>query len=543
MPAVQDISVPGGHVFDPIVYASAGLNYGAVPQLAQYTLFDHPDPAYVTGRIDVSAFADLDASIPWPFPNTAVPLNGILRVPRGRGPFPLAVFAHGNHDPLENSTPGYLYLCELLASHGIAAATIDVNFLNGFNFGENDARAIVHLEHLKQFRTWNADSAHPLHGKIDQNRIMIVGHSRGGEGVGHASFFNRLASITPILGHPPVPLDGSKGLGPYRFALTVVAAVAPTDRQYEPITGPTVVPDAYFLIHGSRDGDVSTFAGYNTYGRAHAVDLANPTVSDGKFKALLWVLGANHNQFNSAWPSETPPGFAMSRLDQEQIAKVHLGALAAALLLDRDAYFDVIRDHSAAARWEPPGAGFVSQFQDPRRVFVQHEQESTSFPEISSPVHGSVAADAVNATRLLIDLVHSFAPPPTITLQLQWAGPGARYLLTLAPGTLPAERYRVLSLRVGQSVDPHNPPDRDQDFTLEVSDGARTAAVAASSLRRLIYPDVVFGAGKTVMQTLRLPLDRLRALGVDPADLRSIALEFDRRPTGTLYLGEIQITD
>ena len=73
----------------------------------------------------------------------------------GRGPFPLALFAHGNHDPLENSTPGYLYLCELLASHGIIAATIDVNFLNGFNFGENDGRAIVHLEHVKQFRTWN----------------------------------------------------------------------------------------------------------------------------------------------------------------------------------------------------------------------------------------------------------------------------------------------------------------------------------------------------------------------------------------------------
>jgi hypothetical protein len=324
-----------------------------------------------------------------------------------------------------------------------------------------------------------------------------------------------------------------------------VTAIAPTDRQYVPITGPTVVPDAYFLIHGSRDGDVSTFEGYNTYGRAHAVDLANPTVSDGKFKALLWVLGANHNQFNSAWPSETPAGFAMPRPDQEQIAKVHLGALAAALLLDRHAYFDVIRDHSAAARWEPPGATFVSQFQDARWVFVQHEQESLSFPEISSPVQGSVAADAVVATRLLIDLVNSFAPPPppTITLQLQWAGPGARYLLTLDAGTLPAERYRALALQVGQSVDPQNPPDRDQDFSLAVSDGSRTATLAASALNRLIYPDVVFGAGKTVMQTLRLPLERLRALGVDPADLRSIALEFDRRPAGTLYLGEVQMTD
>ena len=93
-------------------------------------------------------------------------------------------------------------------------ATIDVNFLNGGNFGENDARGIVHLEHLKQFRTWNNTASHPLHGKVDLNRIAIVGHSRGGEGVGHASFFNRLTSIKPDILTPVVPLDGSAGLGP-----------------------------------------------------------------------------------------------------------------------------------------------------------------------------------------------------------------------------------------------------------------------------------------------------------------------------------------
>jgi hypothetical protein len=93
------------------------------------------------------------------------------------------VFAHGNHDPLKNSTPGYLYLCQLLASHGIIAATTDVNFLHRGNFGENGARAIVHLEPLRQFRTWNETAAHPLNGKVDLNRILIVGHFRGGERV------------------------------------------------------------------------------------------------------------------------------------------------------------------------------------------------------------------------------------------------------------------------------------------------------------------------------------------------------------------------
>jgi hypothetical protein len=542
MAGLHNPGLAGEVPFDTVIYASPGVNYSGVPALVQYTIYDTPDPAYLTGRINISAFGNL-GSAPWPFLNTNVPLNGHICVPSGRGPFPLAVFAHGNHAPLENSTPGYLYLCQLLASHGILAATIDVNFLNGFNFGENDARAIVHLEHLKQFRLWNGTAAHPLHGKVDLNRILIVGHSRGGEGVGHASFFNRLASIKPDIFSPVVPLDGSAGLGPYRFGLTAVAAIAPTDGQYKPLSGPTVVPDRYCLIHGSRDGDVSTFEGYNTYNRAHAVDLANPTVSDGKLKALLWVFGANHNQFNSIWASETPPGFAMPRASQEQIAKVHFGALTQALLLDRPEYLDVLRDHAVATAWLPAGSDFVSQYQEPERVFIQHNQESLAAPEVSSPVQGTVAADAVVAARQLRDLVNAGAPQTTITLRLEWSASGTRLLLKVDPSTLPAERYKTLTLRVGQSTEAKNAANRDQDFTLEVSSGSRTAAIPASALHRLLYPDVVFGAGKIVMQTLRLPVERLVESGVDPSDLRSVALVFDRRVTGVVYVGDLQVSN
>jgi hypothetical protein len=543
MEPLKNPGLAGDVQFDTVIYASSGVNYSAVATLAQYHLYDTPDAAYVTGRINVSAFANLGATVPWPFLNSNVPLNGHVCVPRGRGPFPLAVFAHGNHNPFENSTPGYLYLCELLASHGIIAATIDVNFLNGFNFGENDARAIVHLEHVKQFRVWNGSGPHPLHGKVDLNRILLVGHSRGGEGVGHASFFNRLASIQPDIFSPAVPLDGSVGLGPYRFGLTAVAAIAPTDRQYQPLTGPTVVPDRYFLIHGSRDGDVSTFEGYNTYNRAHAVDAANATVSDGRLKALLWVFRANHNQFNRAWATETPPATTMPRAEQEQIARVHLGALAQALLLDRSGYVDVLRDHAVAASWDPVGADFVSQYQDPDRIFVQHNQESLAAPVISSPVQGTVAADAVVAARQLKDLVNAGAPQTTITLRLEWSALGARFALRVAPIPLPADRYRGLSLRVGQSTEAKNAAARDQDFTLEVSSGSRTAAIPASALHRLLYPDVVFGTGKIVMQTLRLSSKRLAEASVELSDLRSIAFVFDRRATGVLYVGDVQVSN
>jgi hypothetical protein len=102
------------------------------------------------------------------------------------------------------------------------------------------------------------------------------------------------------------------------------------------------------------------------------------------------------------------------------------------------------------------------------------------------------------------------------------------------PSTLPAEGYKTLALRVGQSTEANNTANRDQDFTLEVSSGSRTATIPASSLHRLLYPDPPpFGPAKIVMQTLRLPVERLVESGVDPIDLRSIALVFDRRATGT----------
>jgi len=232
----------------------------------------------------------------------------------------------------------------------------------------------------------------------------------------------------------------------------------------------------------------------------------------------------------------------MPRPSQEQIAKVHFGALAFAVLLDRREYFDVLRDHGVAGAWEPSGTGLVSQYQDPERIFVQHHQEGLGPLVVSLPVQGTVAADDVAATRQLIQLVGE--PTTTITARLAWDAAGSRLLLRLNPATLPAERYKVMALRVGQSIEKENATYRDQDFTIEVSSGSRTAAFAASSIHRLLFPDPpAVGTDKIVMQTLRLPLARLVECGVDPSDLRAIALVFDRRQTGVVYTGDLQFTN
>jgi hypothetical protein len=136
------------------------------------------------------------------------------------------------------------------------------------------------------------------------------------------------------------------------------------------------------------------------------------------------------------------------------------------------------------------------------------------------------------------------ASTTTITLRLAWSALGSRVRLRVDPSTLPAERYRTLTLRVGQSTEAGNAANQDQDFTLEVSSGSRTAAIPASSLHRLLYPDPPpFGPAKIVMQTLRLPVSQLAECGVDASDLRSIALVFDRRATGTVYVGDVQFSN
>jgi hypothetical protein len=181
--------------------------------------------------------------------------------------------------------------------------------------------------------------------------------------------------------------------------------------------------------------------------------------------------------------------------------------------------------------------------QDPHRVFLEHNQEGLGAPQISAPVNGTVIAVGVLADRQLFDLVNAGAAQPTITLRLEWRAVGERLTLDLVPATLPLRRYRTLAFRIGQSTEAPNPAGQDQDITLVISSGSRTAAIRASTLHRLLHPDVAFGGGKIVLQSLRLPVRHLVRLGIQPHDLRSITFLFDQRPSGVVYVGDVQLSN
>lgn len=560
---------PGSFTFSEVVYASSGLDYSTNPDLGEYQVYQNPTSSFETQRLNLDGIATLGVNVievggvrqtvpvGWPFRASEVPINGHIRIPNGNGPFPLIVFAHGNHEPIENSTPGYLYFCNLLASHGIIAATIDVNFLNGGNRGENDARAIVHLEHLKQFLKWNSQTDHPLQGKIDSSKIAIVGHSRGGEAVGHASLFNSLSVVQFEPTSPPIPLDGSQGLGPYGFKIQAVIAIAPTDSQYIPVSGPTKVIDNFFLIHGSRDEDVWNFPGYKTYDRSHGVNLSDPSQPASGFKSLLWVHGANHNYFNTIWQDESNRTL-VSRVQQEQVGKVFIAALSLAVLKEQAEYLELLKNHAfgVKAGWLPDGINYVSQFQDPSRLFIQHFEEPGSNINVSQPVKGSVKISTINASKLSFQ--QSALSPlfqETQGLQLIWNSSAATYSIELEKDTVNLSNYSFLSFRVGQSSESNNTPGMEQNFKIEIRDDTNVVTLDANSINQLLYPDPVFFAGqdnppippqlvdRVVMQAFRISLSDLESRGIKVAELQKVSLLFKVTDTGTLYFDELQLTN
>ncbi len=538
----------GPYNFTSVIYSAPGLNY-TDPQQQQYKIFETATAGYQTKYIDTSAFSSLSRSFIWPFDIYNTPINGLARIPDGEGPFPLVLFAHGNHSPAENSTPGYIYLCELLASHGFIAASIDVNFLNGWNFGENDGRGIIHLEHIKQFTQWNQQAGHALAGKVDVDNIMIVGHSRGAEGVGHASYFNRLDSVQPETFSPVIALDGSNGLGPYHFNLKAVAAIAPTDGQYVAVTGPVKIADNYFLIHGSRDNDVWPFPGQKIYDRAYqqaSQTVADPENTIGPFKSLLWIHGANHNFFNSVWQQESSN--TITREQQQQILSVYLTALALLTLKKQKSYRALLMNHKYAYQqgWIPASQKLVSQFYDYNSFSIQNNENQSNLPVLNNTVSGSVETVGINYQLLNMDLgANKHLYQETRGLRIDWQQPDSAYIVNLDPNSLASNEYSHLSFRVGQSFEANNTDGVDQDFNIELTDGEKSTTIKASEVTDLIFPDAVNAQWgrepRTVMQSVFIPIEGLKNEALELEDINQIKLNFNLTNSGTVYMDDLTL--
>ncbi|HEY4130708.1 MAG TPA: hypothetical protein VGM50_08820 [Gemmatimonadaceae bacterium] len=293
----------------------------------------------------------------WGFGFSKFPINGRVWYPEGNGPFPLILIVHGNHDPLDYSDPGYGYLGELLASRGFILVSVDENFINGNLRGESDGRAWMLLKHLEYWRRWNDSTGGPFYHKVDMNNIGIMGHSRGGEAVGIAADFNRLS-------HYP---DDANVKFNFNFNIKSVFAIAPVDGQYKPAGMWTPIENVnYMVIHGSHDGDVSSFNGLRAYQRIK--------FTDGKpwFKTAWYVYRANHGQWNTVWGNKDNGPRSGRFLDlrglitpdeQRQFSKVMISGFMEATLHGRSEYLPMFRDHRVIGAWLPKTM-YITRFQE-----------------------------------------------------------------------------------------------------------------------------------------------------------------------------------
>ncbi len=315
----------------------------------------------VTEPVDASKLVDLGDSEDerngyWGFTPEEFPINGRVWYPEGEGPFPLVLIVHGNHNMKDFSDPGYGYLGELLASRGFVFASVDMNFINGGIRGENDGRGWLLLKHLDAWNEFNTTENGPFFGKVDLDRVALIGHSRGGEAVGHAAAFNRLARY---------PDDASLEFD-FNHGIRSIIAIAPVDGQYLPTGRPVPVKNVdYMVFHGSHDGDVTSFHGLRQYARV--------TYDDDRdhFKTAIYMYRANHGQWNTVWGNKDRGPRSGRSLElsalvdpeaQREFGKIYISAFLEATLMENDQYLPIFRDHRVIGQWLPETM-YVTRFE------------------------------------------------------------------------------------------------------------------------------------------------------------------------------------
>jgi dienelactone hydrolase len=555
---LPDPSLPGKYPVRTLTYGSGSDHrpeYGA-----QAALFTAP----VDGSQLLEGWSAIRRAW-WGFGPESLPLNARVWLPDGEGAFPLILIAHGNHPMEDFSENGYDYLAELLASRGFIVASIDENFLNlslAADFGmfaplkdENDARAWLILEHLRQWRDWSVTPGNPFYGRVNLDGIGLMGHSRGGEAVAIAAAFNRLPC------HP----ENAALRFDYHFNIRAVAALAPVDGQFLPGERPLPLSDVnYLVLHGAHDMDVVSFGGLRQYNRLQFLD--------GKpwFKASLYIYGANHGQFNRAWGRRDMLGPARQLFNlgallppaqQEQIAKAFVSAFMEAALHDQSGYRALFRDPRAARAWLPETI-YLSQYQDSSAIRLAAFEEDIDLESAALPGASLHGEDLTLWREQVVPL--RWGDSHNSAVYLGWdtaSAPGLpQFSLTLPADSLTLLPTATLTFSLAAADESPLPKEKDPppsildplDLTLELADRAGQTARLPLSHFSLLQPPLQVSLGKAawmsalplsepIFQTFEFRLGDFSAQNprFDPSQLSEIRFLFDRSPSGMVILDNV----
>lgn len=321
----------------------------------------HEQPSHVASQAIKYELGHLPVLATVPAPNVFLtPIQGAIRYPMAALPksgrvndrFPIILLLHGNHDPRDPSYLGYDYLARDLAEHGYVAVSVDANAINAnfddplnpSNLGDSSSvsRGQLILGTLDQLRKidksggpgWMSD----LQGKLDFERIGLMGHSRGGQGLTNAIKFNlQRESVTPnalkyqlattpntFIQYPDLlrAITAPGVVDEELFAKAIetenifFSPTANTTRPYAFRGGLLLAPTDFYgtvglaniplaVVLPSCDGDVFNLQGARTYdNNRYGFDYDTA----GAMQVL--VRGANHNYYNTEWvKDDTNPSY------------------------------------------------------------------------------------------------------------------------------------------------------------------------------------------------------------------------------------------
>ncbi|WP_199841093.1 MULTISPECIES: hypothetical protein [Actinomycetes] len=470
-----------------------------------------------------------------------IEMQGVVVAPKhAPGNRPLVVFLHGRHQPCYDpndpdgystawpcqtgmlpipSYRGYLQTQELLASQGFVTVSISADAINALDHAARDGGAQarsslvrLHLAHWAAAPRIVRDAP-----AADLSNVVLVGHSRGGEGVNRAA----MDSLYP----PP----GDTGFsGPVRWKIRGDVLIAPTVFGLDPVPD---VPSVTFLP--SCDGDVSDLQGQQY------LDAARGVSRDAALHSALYVSGANHNYFNAEWtpgvavapaqddfhsPEPDPncsPGVPARLTDAQQRAVGATYVAAAAQLF---------QNHDLRVQPLLDGSGVRAPSADPARVLTHAlggARTPVLVPDSSTNVTGSgdvcqqVGPDRRCLTNSGASKSPHFtgleeAPDPTRTaVHVRSATAGVPAKISL-PRPVSANGARALAMRI---IAPENVPAESFDVAVFDARGQRTklGAVTVAGLAGTERTKSFWG------QEVRVPL---------PPHLEIAGLELTPRTAG-----------
>jgi dienelactone hydrolase len=453
---------------------------------------------------------------------------------------------------------GFEYLVRELAARGYVALSININAENTFGFGEpvpGERLQQIVDRHLQALAAAAAGGPNEfgveLTGRADVNRLALFGHSRGGE-----------AAL--VSANSPEMLTASQGYGPVAGVLLIAAATVTAD----PWLG-SAVPLATILA--ACDGDVQNQDGQFF---VEGVRQAQPASA---WATTAWLERANHNAFNTILPGD--PFGLRGRPDCETLLEpeaqrawlvAYAGDFLTALFGQDPAAVAAARarmgiDERLAAPDElyglPGRVASLASAANRQTVMIPAAAEELT----THLLGGQVTAKGV-ATHFCPKGFYNANSLPgsepcrrnyvTIPGQpshaiISWEKPGAALRFALPEGAGDLSGYAALSLR--SAVDPASPLNAagsPQAFSVQLTDraGNRATVQTRPGEPALGFPPGMmqddpsmatgYFTGIVPLTTIRLALSDFA--GVDLANVGEIALVFDRTPSGTLFIGDLE---